>query len=62
MAYQGWNYYVFRRRISDQSFRPGITHRPSASATAAAAAQPAPAAQAATATAPRKRRHLPWRR
>ena len=38
LAYQGWTYYVFRRRISDQSFRPSITHRPSVSATAAMAA------------------------
>jgi cytochrome bd ubiquinol oxidase subunit II len=61
LAYQGWTYYVFRRRISDQSFRPSITQRPSVSATAAMAAQPAPAAQGATAAAPRKRLHLPWR-
>jgi cytochrome bd ubiquinol oxidase subunit II len=40
LAYQGWTYYVFRRRISDQSFRPSVTHRPSVSATAAMASQP----------------------
>ena len=51
LAYQGWTYYVFRRRISDQSFRPSITHRPSVSATAAMAAQPS--AEGATATAAR---------
>ena len=50
LAYQGWTYYVFRRRISDQSFRPSITHRPSVTATAALAAQQG---QGATATAGR---------
>ena len=59
LAYQGWTYYVFRRRISDKSFRPSITHRPSVTATAALAAKPA---GGATATAARRRRHLPWRR
>lgn len=59
LAYQGWSYYVFRRRISDKSFRPAITHRPSVTATAALAAKPA---GGATATAARRRRHLPWRR
>ena len=45
LAYQGWTYYVFRRRISDQSFRPDASpHRPSVSATAAMAAEPVPAA------------------
>jgi cytochrome bd ubiquinol oxidase subunit II len=58
LAYQAWTYYVFRRRISDESFRPSITHRPSVSATAAMAARPA---EAASATAGR-RRHLRWRR
>lgn len=61
LAYQGWTYYVFRRRISDQSFRPSITHRPAVSATAAMAAKPADGATA-TATAGRRRGHLPWRR
>ncbi len=64
LAYQGWTYYVFRRRISAQSFRPGVTQRPSVTATVAMGAQPAPAPQGATATATaasRKRRHLPWR-
>ncbi len=43
LAYQGWTYYVFRRRISDESFRPtaGTTPRPAVSATAAIAGQPA---------------------
>jgi cytochrome bd ubiquinol oxidase subunit II len=60
LAYQGWTYYVFRRRLSDQSFRPSITHRPSVSATAAMAAQPA---EGATATAAlRRRRRFGWRR
>jgi cytochrome d ubiquinol oxidase subunit II len=62
LAYQGWTYYVFRRRISDQSFRPSITHRPSVSATAAMAAEPVPAPQGATATASRSRRRRRWRR
>ncbi len=60
LAYQGWSYYVFRRRISDQSFRPSITRRPSVSATAAMAAQPA---EGATATAAlRRRRRFRWQR
>jgi cytochrome bd ubiquinol oxidase subunit II len=40
LAYQGWTYYVFRRRIGGQSYRPSITHRPSVAATAAMASQP----------------------
>ncbi len=64
VAYQGWTYYVFRRRITDQSFRPPLaaTPRPAVSATAAMAAQPA---DAATATATERRRRwglLPHRR
>jgi cytochrome bd ubiquinol oxidase subunit II len=52
LAYQGWTYYVFRRRITDQSFRPalGATPRPAVSATAVMAAgqtRPAPSAQPA---------------
>ncbi len=42
LAYQGWTYYVFRRRISDQSFRPSLTTRPAVSATAAMATGPHP--------------------
>ena len=69
LAYQGWTYYVFRRRISDQSYRPSITHRPSVSATAALASQPGRAGATETGRIPeprvaapaRKRRHLPWR-
>jgi cytochrome bd ubiquinol oxidase subunit II len=69
LAYQGWTYYVFRRRISDQSYRPSITQRPSVSATAAMASQagrggatetgriPEPRVAAPT----RKRLHRPWR-
>jgi cytochrome bd ubiquinol oxidase subunit II len=49
LAYQAWTYYVFRRRITDQSFRPAVgTPRPAVSATAVMAAgqaRPAPAAQ-----------------
>jgi cytochrome bd ubiquinol oxidase subunit II len=70
LAYQGWTYYVFRRRISDQSFRPSITHRPAVSATAAMAAQTgrAGATETGRVTGPRalaparKRGRLPWRR
>jgi cytochrome d ubiquinol oxidase subunit II len=36
LAYQAWTYYVFRRRITDQEFRPVVgTPRPAVSATAA---------------------------
>lgn len=49
LAYQAWTYYVFRRRISDKSFRPSLTTRPAVSAAAAMAgaqrAAPAPGAQ-----------------
>ena len=69
LAYQGWTYYVFRRRISDQSYRPSITHRPSVSATAALASQPGRAGATETGRIPeprvaapaRKRRRVPWR-
>ena len=42
LAYQSWTYYVFRRRLGDQSFRPAsaVTTRPSVSATVAMAARP----------------------
>jgi cytochrome d ubiquinol oxidase subunit II len=60
LAYQGWSYYVFRRRISDQSLRPSITHRPSVSATAAMASQPADGATATAAM--RHRWRFRWRR
>ena len=55
LAYQGWTYYVFRRRITDQSFRPPLATapRPAVSATAAMATQPA---DSATATATERRR------
>jgi cytochrome d ubiquinol oxidase subunit II len=47
LAYTAWTYYVFRRRITDQSFQPalGTTPRPAVSATAAMVGeqlQPAP--------------------
>ena len=41
LAYQAWTYYVFRRRISDKSFRPSLTTRPAVSATVAMAAEQA---------------------
>jgi Cytochrome bd terminal oxidase subunit II len=45
LAYQAWTYYVFRRRISDQSFRAGMptTPRPAVAATIAMAGQGATA-------------------
>jgi cytochrome d ubiquinol oxidase subunit II len=59
LAYQAWTYYVFRRRITDQSYRPalGAAPRPAVSATAAMAEAPA---QGATPTG-RRRRRFPWR-
>jgi cytochrome d ubiquinol oxidase subunit II len=60
LGYQGWTYYVFRRRISDQSYRPSLTHRPSVTATAALAAQPADGSTATAAM--RRRQRFPWRR
>src|SRR5215831_6806585 len=49
LAYQAWTYYVFRRRITDQAFRPTAgTPRPAVSATAAMAGEqvrPAPQPQ-----------------
>ena len=50
LAYQAWTYYVFRRRISDKSFRPSLTTRPAVSATAAMATGSAPAEAGATQT------------
>jgi cytochrome bd ubiquinol oxidase subunit II len=47
LAYQGWTYYVFRRRISDQSFRPSVTNRPAVAATIVMAGQPAEPARRA---------------
>ncbi len=46
LAYQSWTYYVFRRRISDKSFRPALTTRPAVSGTAAMTAESAPARRA----------------
>jgi cytochrome bd ubiquinol oxidase subunit II len=59
LAYQAWTYYVFRRRISDQSFRPALatTARPAVSATVAMTARPAGPASATGQ--PRKRWILP---
>jgi cytochrome d ubiquinol oxidase subunit II len=64
LAYQAWTYYVFRRRVSDQSFRPAITTRPSVSATVAMASRPADGATASPTAraqhpAGRRRWHLP---
>jgi cytochrome d ubiquinol oxidase subunit II len=57
LAYQAWTYYVFRRRITDDSYRRAITPRPAVSATAAMAAGPAHGAAPT-----RRRRRLPWQR
>ena len=67
LAYQAWTYYVFRRRISDQSYRPAVggTARPAVSATIAMASTPASGAAATAGRASparRKRWRLPWRR
>ena len=66
LAYQSWTYYVFRRRITDKSFRPAVTPRPSVSAVAAMAARPSgasatttPASARAQHPAGRKRWQLP---
>jgi cytochrome bd ubiquinol oxidase subunit II len=40
LAYQAWTYYVFRRRISDQRFRPQPPRPATAPATATVSAQP----------------------
>ena len=63
LAYQAWTYYVFRRRITDQSFRPAVgTPRPAVSATAAMAGQQAgPASQAPQPTPQPAHRWLPHR-
>jgi len=61
LAYQAWTYYVFRRRITDQSFRPavGATPRPAVSAAVAMAGRPPEGAHGASATAgaPEPTRH-----
>ena len=63
LAYQAWTYYVFRRRISDKSFRSAAptTPRPAVSATMAMAGRPAgatasPPAASARAQHPARRR------
>jgi cytochrome d ubiquinol oxidase subunit II len=60
LAYQAWTYYVFRRRITDQAYRP--TTRPAVSATAAMAVGPAPATTPTASPGRRKHWHPPWRR
>jgi cytochrome bd ubiquinol oxidase subunit II len=54
LAYQAWTYYVFRRRISDKSFRPAVSATMAMAGATSTAGHPAPGR--------RKRRHLPWRR
>jgi cytochrome d ubiquinol oxidase subunit II len=51
LAYQAWTYYVFRRRISDASFRPPPPRQ---------ATSPSPASAVATGP-PRRGFRLPWR-
>ena len=64
LAYQAWTYYVFRRRISDQSFRSALptTPRPAVSATVAMASQGTESAHAATASPAPHPQHGLWRR
>src|SRR5215469_13241198 len=61
LTYQAWTYYVFRRRITDQSFQPalGTTPRPAVSAAVAMAGQPSEEAHGASAspTEPEAARH-----
>jgi cytochrome d ubiquinol oxidase subunit II len=66
LAYQAWTYYVFRRRVSDMSYRPAAP-RPAVPVAVATAAQPAASAGDArasrrTAGAARRRRLRPWTR
>jgi len=66
LAYQAWTYYVFRRRITDQAFRPtaGTTPRPAVSAAIGMAGRPQEGAQGARppVAAPQPpRRGLLWR-
>jgi len=53
LAYQAWTYYVFRRRITDESFQPalGAAPRPAVSAAAAMAGQPPEGGHGASAAA-----------
>jgi cytochrome bd ubiquinol oxidase subunit II len=69
LCYQAWTYYVFRRRITDQSYRSAApaTARPAVSATAAMAsrpAQPGPAEPERRAAGPpagaEPAGHVPW--
>lgn len=58
IVYQGWTYYVFRRRISDRQFRPAPPPVPRP----AAAAQPAPAAARPAPARTRPQPRGAWRR
>jgi cytochrome bd ubiquinol oxidase subunit II len=53
LAYQAWTYYVFRRRITDESFRPaaGAAPRPAVSAAVAMSGRPPQEAHGARASA-----------
>jgi cytochrome d ubiquinol oxidase subunit II len=59
LAYQGWTYYVFRRRITDKAFRasPPPPERPPAAAATATAGASGTAGPAGTSTAPPHRTH-----
>jgi cytochrome d ubiquinol oxidase subunit II len=59
LAYQAWTYYVFRRRVTEQSFRPPLatTPRPAVSATVGMASQSAESAGGSPRP-PRSRWHL----
>jgi hypothetical protein len=54
LAYQAWTYYVFRRRITDQSFQPalGAAPRPAVSAAVGMTGQPSPEGHGASAAPP----------
>jgi len=54
LAYQAWTYYVFRRRITEQSFQPavGTAPRPAVSAAVAMAGRPSEEAHGASAQPP----------
>jgi hypothetical protein len=55
LAYQAWTYYVFRRRITDQSFQPALgttTPRPAVSAAVAMAGRPSEEMHGASASPP----------
>jgi cytochrome bd ubiquinol oxidase subunit II len=54
LAYQAWTYYVFRRRITDQSFQPalGAAPRPAVSAAVGMTGQASPEGHGASAAPP----------